>query len=214
MQVLTIYLVALALSAGCTETDGAPTPIAGNTTPAPPQPPAQHKWRELCLDSHPSGPNSPLRFSLEYRSREVSKDSHGRFWSAGFDGRVLTVNGPYGKCTRGRCKHKEVAFAPTAEELTDLWNQLTRHSSLWDGVVEVDDTNFTVPYHTTTMTMELSDGQRMVSSNVKYGSGYTTGPQRIRTGSEVAHASASAVHHVIMGLRTTALRCFPDFYLD
>jgi hypothetical protein len=185
----------------------APAPATESSSSAGPH------WKELCPEPGESNETSPLRFSIEYRSREVSKDSNSSRLSADFDGRVLTMTGPYGKCVRGRCKHKEVKLVPTAEEIAVIQDQLNG-AKLWASVVEVSDTEFSGPHHTTSMTLKMSNGQRSVSTNVKYGRGFKKQRERMSTGSDEARAQAESARRFLKRLRTTALRCFPDFHTN
>jgi len=175
-----------------------------------PPPQTGPDWREVCPKPKPSGPGIPLQFSLTYESRESSKDSNYSRISAEFDGHLMTVYGPYGKCTRGRCEHREVTFEPTTQELANLQEQLDRYK-LWESFVEVHDTKFTGPNNTTAMDLKLDDGKRTAKSKVKFGRGFTGGSERTETGSKEASAHAQSVFSVIIELQENALRCFPDF---
>lgn len=183
---------------------------AEKTVANTPTPQTGPEWREVCPKTKPSGPGIPLQFSLKYESRESSKDSNYSRISAEFDGHLMTVYGPYGKCTRGRCDHTEVTFEPTTQELANLQEQLDRYK-LWESFVEVNDTKFTGPNNTTAMELKLEDGKRTASSKVKLGRGFVADHKRIETGSKEALAHAEAVSAVIIQLKKNALRCFPDF---
>jgi len=108
--------------------------------------------------------------------------------------------------------HKEVAFVPTEDEIIELRRQLEGHD-LWTGLNEEANTDFSGPgfgsTHTTTMALKLTDEQRTVSSTVAYGSAY--GRETVKTGSDAARQKANSVRRVLMEMRKTALRCFPDF---
>jgi len=215
MQQFFIGLSAFSFAAGCETTQGL---LTENAEPSPQQEEsrpeqAEPNWREACPQPTASGPRSSLTFSLEYGSSESSKDSHSSTLSAQYDGHILTLYGPYGTCTRGRCMHREVAFVPTEAEIIELRGQFERHD-LWIGLNEEANTDFSGrrvgSTTTTTMTLKLTDEQRTVSSTVAYGSAY--GRDSVKTGSDAARQKANYVRRVLMEMRKTALRCFPDFH--
>jgi len=209
-----IGLTAFSFAVGCEKIQGLLTEQAVSSPQQDGLRPDQSgpNWRAFCPKAKASGSRTSLTFSIEYTSGESSKDSHSSRLSAQFDGRILTLYGPYGTCTRGRCKHTEVAFVPTEAEITELRDQFERHD-LWMGLKEIADNNFSEPgfgsTNTTTMDLKLTDEQRTASSAVAYGSAH--GRKTVKTGSQAARQKAEAARLVLMGMRTTALRCFPDF---
>jgi hypothetical protein len=143
-------------------------------------------------------------------SKEISKDSHSTRRKGRFDGRVLTVYGPYGECVRGRCEHKEVRLVLTPEEVTALDAQLVE-LALWDPMVEVHEIpSGASSSHQTTASIFLSDGQRSAGTTIQYGSAHT-GRERQENGSPEAHARASAIRELLRSMQTTSQRCHPEF---
>ena len=215
MRQFLIGLTAFSFAVGCETAQGFLTEKAVSRPQQEESRPeqAEPNWRETCPKPTASGPRNSLTLSLEYTSSESSKDSNSSRLSAEYDGHILTLYGPYGTCTRGRCMHKEVAFVPTQAEIIELQAGLERHD-LWIGLNEEANTDFSErrvgSTHTTTMALKLTDEQRTVSSTVAYGSAY--GRETVKTGSDAARQKANAVHRVLIDLHKTALRCFPDFH--
>ncbi len=215
MRQFVIGLTALSFAAGCETAQGLLSDKAISSPQQEESRPeqAEPKWREACPQPTASGPRNSLTFSLKYTRSESSKDSNSSRLSAQYDGHILTLYGPYGTCTRGRCMHKEVAFVPTEAEIIELRGQLERHD-LWMGLNEEANTDFSGrrvgSTHTTTMALKLTDDQLTVSSTVAYGSAY--GRETVETGSDAARQKTNSVHSVLIDLHKTALRCFPDFH--
>ena len=214
MQRLWSSLFAVLFLVGCQTTPGQSSERGDVTLPAgAAQPrPSGSSWRVLCPEITPKGTGSSLTFSLQHAHRESGRDSHSTRLSAQFDGQILTLYGPYGTCTRGMCEHREVAFVPSDDEVAAIRDMLQAHD-LWEGWREIASTDFQGPgvgmTSVTEVALKLTDGERTASSEVVFGR--AGGSQMLQTGSEGARQRAEAVRLVLMALRETALRCFPDF---
>ena len=168
----------------------------------------QEGLASLCPPLGSGEPTSALLLKVEHVSREQSKDSHTTRRRAEFDGRVLTYYGPYGACVRGRCRHAEVQLVLSDSESAELEAAVEKHG-LWEGLTESKPRMGRGPSHTTSATIDLSDGARSARSSVWSG-WWRSGDGRVEFGSTEARSRGSSIGTLARSLARVAQRCYPE----
>jgi len=162
----------------------------------------------ICPEIGEGKPVSPLRMKAVAGSREVSKDSHSSSRTASFDGRVLTLRGPYGKCVRGRCRHAEGQMLLLETEIAELSAELDRRG-LWTSMKEVHELQPASPSSSSHATLELSEGKRSAKTEVLFGRWRTKGKSE-EVGSTDAIGRQQDIRQLLEALQVRMLRCYPD----